>query len=332
MQKKQSYLKRFWKVIKHTADGVVKDDILKLSASLAYYTIFSLGPMLLVIIYFADLFWGREAIEGRLYAQIRDLVGNAAALQIQEVIKNASIEGNNALKAAFGFIGLFVGATTVFSEIQDSINKIWKLKAKAERGWLRMLINRLLSFSLVVSLGFLLLVSLIINALVEGLMDRLQQRFPDTTVILFYILNHVLTIIIIWGLFTIIFKVLPDAIIRWKDVLAGALFTTLLFTLSRFIISYYIGSSDIGSTYGTAGSLVILLLWIYFSSIILYFGAEFTKAYALEFGSEIKPNDYAVTIQIVQVESDKSNVQENEKAAEKTEAVMQKVQDKINEK
>jgi membrane protein len=328
----QSYLKKVWKVLKHTGEGFAKDSVPKLSASLAYYTIFSLGPMLLVIIYFVDLFWGREAVEGRLYAQIQDLVGNQAALQIQEVIKNASIEGNITLKTTFGFIGLFVGATTVFSEIQDSINAIWKLKAKAEKGWLRMLINRLLSFSLVVSLGFLLLVSLIINALVEGLMDRLQQRFPETTVILFYILNHVLTILIIWFLFAIIFKVLPDAIIRWKDVVVGALFTTLLFSLGRFLISFYIGKSDIGSTYGTAGSLVVLLLWIYFSSIILYFGAEFTKAYAVQFGSEIKPNDYAVTVQVVQVESDKSNVQENEKVADKTAAKMQKVQDQENQK
>jgi membrane protein len=236
---KQSYLKNFWIPLKQAGEGFIKDNVLKLSASLAYYTIFSLGPMLIVIIYFADLFWGRQAIEGRLYAEIKDLVGVQTALQIQAVIKNASIEGNSTLKNVFGFVGLFVGATTVFSEIQDSINAIWKLKAKAEKGWLRMLINRLLSFSLVVSLGFLLLVSLIINALVESLMDRLQQLFPETAVILFYMLNLILTIAIIWLLFAIIFKVLPDAIIHWSDVAIGALFTTLLFCwvglLSLFI-------------------------------------------------------------------------------------------------
>lgn len=327
---KLSRSKKAWTILKQTGKGFIDDNILTLSASLAYYTIFSLGPMLMVIIFFADLFWGREAVEGRLYAQIRDLVGSNAAIQIQEVIKNAAIEGNANLKTTFGFIALFVGATTVFTEIQASINAIWKLKAKAEKGWLRLLISRLLSFSLVISLGFLLLVSLIINALVEGLMERLQRQFPDVTVVLFFILNILLTAVIIWLLFAIIFKVLPDAVIRWKDVAVGALFTTFLFLAGRFLISFYIGRSDIGSTYGTAGSLVILLLWVYFSAIILYFGAEFTKAYALQFGSEIKPNDYAVTIQIVEVESDKPNVQENEQDAEITAAVVQEVKDQEN--
>jgi membrane protein len=175
-------------------------------------------------------------------------------------------------------------------------------------------------------------VSLVLNALLSGLMDQLEQRFPRTTVVLFYLLNFGLTIVVIWFLFAIIFKVLPDAVIRWKDVSIGALFTTLLFLLGRFVISLYIGRSDIGSAYGTAGSLVVLLLWIYFSAIILYFGAEFTKAYAVKFGSEIKPNHYAVTIQTVQVESNKINVQDNEKDTERTENELQKAHNEKRKK
>jgi membrane protein len=307
-----------WDLLKQTAKGISRDNVLKLSASLAFYTIFSLGPMMIVIFFLTDLFWGREAVEGRIYSQIRELVGNKAALQIQEVIKNASISGNNTLTTVVGFITLFIGATTVFSEIQDSINIIWKLKAKPQRGWLQLIMSRLLSFSLVIGMGFLLLVSLLINTLIEGFMDQLRQLFPDATVTLFYGLNLALTFLIIWFLFAIIFKVLPDAIIRWKDVIAGALFTTLLFMAGKFLMTFYLGRSDIGSTYGTAGSLVVLLLWVYFSSIVAYSGAEFTRFYALRYGSEIKPNDYAVTVETVQVERAGNSIQESEEASGRT--------------
>lgn len=326
----KKFLAKIWTVIMQAGKGFMKDRIPKLSASLAYYTIFSLGPMMIVILFLADVFWGRQAVEGRIYGQISELVGKNAALQIQEIIKNASLDGGNHFTAAIGFVTLLIGATTVFSEIQDSINTIWKLKAKAERGWLKMLLTRLLSFSLVVSLGFLLLVSLVANTLIESFMDTLRQKFPDITVVLLYVFNLALTLLIIWFLFAIIFKVLPDAKIRWKDVSVGALFTALIFMLAKFVISFYIGNSNIGSTYGTAGSLVVLLLWIYFSAIILYFGAEFTKFYALKFGTEIRPNDYAVMVQTVQVESSKNNIQENEADGQRTEEELQRLKKELD--
>ncbi|HEY0609747.1 MAG TPA: YihY/virulence factor BrkB family protein, partial [Chitinophaga sp.] len=318
--------KAFWAMLKQTFSGIVKDNVLKLSASLAYYTIFSLGPMMIVVLFLADVFWGREAIQGRLYAQIQDLVGGKAALQIQEVIKNASIDSSNTFTTLVGFITLFIGASTVFAEIQESINIIWKLRVKPRKGLVKFILTRLLSFSLVVGLGFLLLASLLINALMEGFMDRLQQLFPDATVTVFYVLNLVLTFLIIWFLFAIIFKVLPDAKIRWKNVMAGALFTALLFMAGKFLITFYIGRSDIGSSYGTAGSLVVLLFWIYFSSIVLYIGAEFTKFYAIRFGSAIKPNDYAVAIQPVEVETGSKDLQQNEKEAKHVEAEVKQVE------
>jgi membrane protein len=323
-------LKEMLQVLKQAGGNFMKDKVPKLSASLAYYTIFSLGPMLIVIIYLTNLIWKKEAIEGRIFGQIRELVGDNAALQIQEIIKNASISESNTLAAIIGFVTLIIAATTLFAEIQDSINTIWNLKAKTEKGWLIMLKNRLLSFSLVVSLGFLLLVSLVINSLVEGLMDRLQVVFPQITVVLLYVVNLVLTLLITSSLFAIIFKVLPDAIIRWKDVAVGAIFTAILFMVGKFGITFYIGSSDIGSAYGTAGSLVILLLWVYYSSIILYFGAEFTKAYSVKFGSEILPDKYAVIVQTIQVESKKRSVQENERDIETTERELQRAKDKLD--
>lgn len=310
-------------LFRQTSAGFMKDKVTKLSASLAYYTIFSLGPMLIVILYISGLVWKREAVSGNIFTQIRSLVGDNAALQIQDIIKSASVSGNNSFAAIIGVVTLIIGATTIFAEIQDSINTIWKLKVNAKKGWLMMLKDRALSFSLVISLGFLLLVSLIINSVVEGLMNNLKSIFPEITVIFVYILNLAITLLITSALFAIIFKVLPDAVIRWKDVAVGAVFTALLFMIGKFGITFYISSSNVGSAYGTAGSLVILLLWIYYSSIILYFGAEFTKFYAVKFGSEIIPKDYAVMIQTVQVESNHTSVKQNEEASESIEKELQ---------
>ena len=323
-------IKGFWGLVKGAGSGFVADKVTKLSAALAYYTIFSLGPMLIVIIYLSNLFFRQQAVEGRIFGQIRQLVGDKAALQIQEIIANVAVSGSNTLAAIIGFVTLLIGATTVFAEIQDSINSIWKLRVKPEQGIMKMLKNRLLSFSLVVSLGFLLLVSLIINSLIEGLMDKLKELFPQITVVLIYIVNLLITLIIISTLFAIIFKVLPDALIKWRDVAVGAIFTAVLFMIGKFAITLYIKNSNPGSAYGAAGSLVILLVWIYYTSIILYYGAEFTRCYAMKFGAEIRPDQYAVIIQTVQVESKSKSLQQDEKSAKKVEEEVQKTKEKID--
>ena len=181
-----------------------------------------------------------------------------------------------------------------------------------------MLQNRFLSFSVIVSLGFLLLVSLAMTAVIDGFSNRLMAYFPDVTVVVFYIVNVVITLLVTSLIFAVIFKVLPDAKIKWRDVFAGAVTTSLLFMLGKFAISFYISKSEVGTAYGTAGSLVILLLWVYYSSIILYFGAEFTKAYAIKYGSEIHPNHYAVTTKTVEVETGSKSVQAVEETDIKT--------------
>jgi membrane protein len=224
-------------------------------------------------------------------------------------------------------VTLIIAATTAFNEMQDSINTVWNLRVRKNTGWKLMLKNRLLSFSIVASLGFLLLVSLVVNTLLEGFMDKLQEMFPQVAVVVVYIFNLLLTLAVVTGLFAIIFKVLPDALIRWNDVATGALFTAVLFMIGKFGITFYISKTDAGSTYGTAGSLVVLLLWIYYSSAILYFGAEFTKAYAMKYGSEIRPDAYAVTVQVVNVKSEEGSVQANEKNAVETEKEVQQAKD-----
>lgn len=309
-------LRGFWEVLKEAGSKFKSDKVTKLSASLAYYTIFSIGPVLLIVIYLANIFWGQAAIEGKIIQQIQDFTGKEAATQVQEVIKNASIGGTSTLTGIIGFATLLIAATTVFAEMQDSINFIWKLRVKkVKASWKKTLWTRLTSFSIVISLGFILLVSLVINAIMEGFIDKIQELFPQIAFALVYVINIVVTLIIITLLFGIIFKVLPDAKIQWKDVIVGAVFTAILFMIGKFGITLYITKSDIGSSYGAAGSLVVLLLWVYFSSTILYFGAEFTKAYAMKFGSEIRPNVYTVTVQMVEVESNEKSIQENEKKA-----------------
>lgn len=317
MNKKLSF-KGMIEVLKNSFNGFIDDKVTKLSASLAYYTVFSMAPLLIVIISLCGFLLGREAVEGKIYGQLAGFVGSDTAAQLQEIIKNASLAGKSRFAFIIGAITLLVGATTVFAEIQDSINGIWGLKPKPKRGWLKMLQNRLLSFSVIASLGFLLLVSLGVTAVIDGFSERLRALFPEVTVVIFYIINIAITLVVITLIFGVIFKVLPDAQIKWKDVLAGAIATALLFMLGKFAISFYISKSNVGSTYGTAGSLVVLLLWIYYSSIILYFGAEFTKAYAVKYGSEIHPNHYAVTTKMVEVETGDKSVQSKEATDIKT--------------
>src|ERR1043165_3783559 len=316
--KKKLSLKGIWTVLKRAVSGFSDDKVTKLSGSLAYYTVFSMGPLLVLIISLCGIFLGREAVEGKIYHTLVGFVGSDTAAQLQEIIKHASIGNKGKVAAIVGGVTLLVGATSVFAEIQDSINTIWGLKPKPKRGWVKMLQNRFLSFSVIISLGFVLLVSLVVSGLIEGLSNRLQMAYPDVTVVIFYIINLVLTFIITSFIFGVIFKVLPDADIRWKDVATGAIVTAILFMIGKFAIGLYISNSNVGSTYGTAGSLVVVLLWVYYSSFILYFGAEFTKSYAMEYGAPIHPSKYAVTMKAVEVETNAATVQQKEKQVEKT--------------
>lgn len=283
-------------ILKETAISFSDDNAFKLSASLSYYTIFALGPLLIIVISLSAIFYGKDVVEGRLFDQLQGLIGPQAAMQIQNILGNAQQTHATMLGAIIGFIILFIGATGVFTEIQSSINFIWSVRAKPKKGWLKYLLNRLLSFSLVVGLGFVLLVSLILNALLTLLSDSLTRKFPHFPVGLFNLANSLIILTVITCLFAVIYKVLPDAVISWKDAWIGSIFTAALFLLGKFLIGYYLGKSNLGVTYGTAASIVIILAWVYYSSLILYFGAEFTKIYALHSGAGIRPKQTAVFI------------------------------------
>ena len=287
-----------------TFKGFMNDKGLKLSASLSYYTVFSMAPLLLLIISLAGAFFGREASEGRIFDEINGLIGTQAALQVQQIIQNLELSGKTTISVIIGAITLVIGATTVFGEIQDSINMIWKVKAKPKRGWVKLIKDRLLSGSIIVGLGFLLIVSLIVNGALLAVSDLLKARFPDLTIVLINAANLVISFIVITILFGVIFKVLPDAKIGWRHVRAGAFFTACLFLLGRYVIGLYIETTAAGSPYGAAGSLIIILLWVYYTAAILYFGAEFTRAYTSFKGAKIEPAEFAVYVEQQERERD----------------------------
>src|ERR1700744_930972 len=295
------YLKQFWKVLVATFMGFINDNGLKLSASLAYYTVFSIAPLLILIIAIASVVYGHDAITKQLYPQIAHFVGAQAATQIQDMLKGLALSGKSGVAVIIGVGTLLIGASSMFVEIQDSLNIIWRVKAKPKKGWLKLLQNRFLSFSLIISLGFLLLVSLVINIVMNALSERITHFLPYITGLLIQLANLAITLIIISVLFGIIFKVLPDVKIRWKDVRTGAFFTAILFILGQYLISLYIQYTAKTSAYGAAGSIMVILVWIYYTAAILYIGAEFTQVYAEAIGSHIEPADYAVHVQQTEI-------------------------------
>lgn len=301
---KKPFFKTLPKMLKATFSGFSDDKGMKLSASLAYYTIFSIGPLLLLILSLVSIFYGQEAAEGQVFTELRGLLGASTAAQIQEIIKNIRVSGETTFALVASIVTVVVGATTVFIEIQDSLNMIWKLKAKPKRGWVAFLKNRLLSGSLIISVGFLLIVSLVVNGAINALMGLIARRLGEVTEVLMIVVNLVINFVVIVALFGIIFKFLPDARIKWKHVRTGAIFTAILFMIGRYLIGLYIQYSATESTYGAAGSIIVLLLWIYYSSVILYIGAEFTQVYTETFGGRIEPAEYAVHVE--QVEQEKT--------------------------
>ncbi|MES2275366.1 MAG: YihY/virulence factor BrkB family protein [Bacteroidota bacterium] len=298
----REFLKKIWKVLVATFHGFINDNGLKLSASLAYYTVFSIAPLLILVVSIVSIVFGHDAFSNKVYPELVSFVGSDAAKQIQDVIIKLSLSGKSGIAVVAGTITLVIGATSMFLEIQDSLNMIWRVKAKPKRGWVKMLENRFLSFSLIISLGFLLLVSLILNLLVLAVSNRLEHYLPGLTVWVFNAINVGLAFVVISALFAIIFKFLPDVEIHWRDVRSGAIFTAIMFMLGKYVIGLYIQFTAQGSAYGAAGSIIVILIWIYYTAAILYIGAEFTQVYAEASGSVIQPAEYAVHVLQTEVE------------------------------
>lgn len=291
----------FYKFLEQVFVEFIEDNVLKYSASLAYYTVLSVAPLLVIILTVSGYLFGKEAINGRLYGEINNLVGSEAALQIQSTIKNINLNNDNFFATMIGVIVLLIGATGIFGEIQDSLNRIWGLKLKVTRAWWKVITDRLISFSLILSLGFVLIVSLVLNAVAVAISGKIVARLPGTGDVLLFVTDTVVSLAITTVLFGAIFKILPDAKIKWRDVSVGAFITACLFLLGKYGIGFYLGRSNLGSIYGAAGSIMILMIWVYYSSAILYLGAVFTKVYATDFGGKIYPNEFSVWIKVEQI-------------------------------
>ncbi len=286
--------KALFNIAKNSVTEFLKNNSLRLAAALAYNTIFSLPPILFIILMAVGAFWGEEALSGQLYAQSKDALGADAAAEIQTMINNLNKQESKGVAKWIGFGTLIFAATTFFITLQESLNTIWNIKAKPENGIMMMIKTRFLSFGLILSVGFLLLASFVVSAALSILSDYLREIFAGVAVYIFKLLDFVLSVGVITVLFALIYKYLPDAIIRWKDTWVGAFVTALLFVAGKFLIGWYLSTSDVGSAYGVAGSIIIILVWIYYSSLIVFYGAEFTQQFARRFGEKIKPNDYAV--------------------------------------
>ncbi len=274
------------------------DNVLKYSASLAYYTVFSIPPLLVIISRLSSVFFGQEAVQGQLFIQLRGLVGDLAAKQIQDVVRNIHLKGENVFASTVSILILLVGATTIFGEVQDSLNQIWGLRIKKKKAWWKLLITRLLSFSLIICIGFIMIVSLTLNAMVSAFGEFLGRYVETFSVYFIEATEGILSFLITSFLFSLMFKVLPDAHIKWRDVLFGGLITAMFFALGKLAIGFYLGNSNLTTLYGAAGSIIIIMIWVYYSSIILYLGAEFTKVHAKFFGGKIVPNDFAEWVTI----------------------------------
>lgn len=296
MKLTKQYLKDLWHVILGAGTAFSEDRALKYSASLSYYTIFALSPLIVLIISIASIFYEQGAIQSKVFNEIQVLIGPSATSQLQAVIEKSALSGGSGVSLIISIVVLLIGASAIFTEIQDTLNIIWRVRPKPKKGFQKFLLNRMLSFSMILGLGFLLVVSLIVNGVIAAISARLQIYFPDITVFLAQAFNVVLTFLIISLLFGTIFKVLPDVTITWKDVRVGAIATALLFMLGRFLIGLYLEMAGTGSTFGAAGSLIVILTWVYYTAAIVYFGAEFTQVYAEKFGTKIKPSQYAVLV------------------------------------
>ncbi|GAB4196408.1 MAG: YihY/virulence factor BrkB family protein [Coleofasciculaceae cyanobacterium] len=282
-------------LLKETFREWQEDKASRLAAALAYYTAFSIAPLLIIAIAIAAVVFGEEAARGGIEEQLRGLIGQQGAEAVEEMINNSNKPAEGTIATIISVVLLLFGASGVFGQLQDSLNTIWEVAPKPGRGVMGFIKDRFLSFAMVLGIGFLLLVSLVLSAVLAGLSNFLGDMMPGLS-FLWGILNFLISFGVITLLFALIYRVLPDAKIAWGDVWFGAIITALLFTIGKSLIGLYLGNSSVGSTYGAAGSFVVFLLWVNYSAQILFFGAEFTQVYANKYGSRIVPAKNAVRL------------------------------------
>lgn len=288
-------LKNFWLMIKETFTQWNEREPFNNSVIIAYYTIFSLPGLMVIIINIAGYFYDKGEITSKLTEQIQAMIGGDTASDIESIIGKASESKGNVWATILGIATLIFGATGVFYQMQQILNKVWEVKPKPKQMILKLIRDRVFSFGLILAVGFLLLVSLALSAGLSAFSSWVSTHLSESLNILFKFADILLSLGIITLLFAAIYKFLPDAQVRWKDVWPGAILTAVLFTVAKFALGLYFGKSDPGSTYGAAGSIILIMLWVSYAGLILLFGAEFTQVYAKRYGKEIKPTEGAVS-------------------------------------
>jgi membrane protein len=284
---------RLWTVLKEACAGSWNDNVPRMGAALAYYTLFALAPILIVAIAVAGMAFGPEAVRGEIVGQIEGLVGRDGAQAVQAMLEGAAKSSSSIPATIIGVITSFLGATGAFLELQADLDAIWRVKPRSRGNFLReLLMQRMISFGLVLGFAFLLLTSLVVSAALAAVHTYMGNAFPGVAV-LWEAVNVVVSLGVITLLFAMIYKVLPDVKLAWVDVWVGALVTAGLFTVGKFLIGLYLGTSSFASTYGAAGSVIVVLVWVYYSTQIILLGAEFTRAYVEQFGPRPPPVEFA---------------------------------------
>lgn len=311
-------LKTFFELLKKTFVSWNSNDPFAQSAIIAYYTLFSLPSLLIIVVSIAGYFFGNDAVQGKITAQIGDFIGNDAAMAIEKMISSAALTNNSTLAIIFGVSMLLFGATGVFFQLKKAMNNIWSVAARKDT-FLVMILDRLISFGMVLVIGFLMLMTLLISALIKILSNYIKSFAPVFSSITLEVFNFLISFLFITALFAAIFKLLPDIKIRWKVTLLGAALTTILFLIGEFLISFYFGKSNPGSVYGGASSVVLILLWVNYTCLILFFGAEFTVQYAFHIKEQITPNQFsepAIYQEMEKLRIKKEKIDEDQKVLE----------------
>lgn len=285
-------LKAIWRLLKATFDAWNNDNATRLGAALAYYTVFAIAPLLVIVIFIASLVLDVNTVRSGLFEQVGGLVGKKGAEFIESALRASNPHGQGLVASGVAVVTLILTASGLFMELQSDLNTIWGVEAKSGLGIWGFIKNRLLSFAMVVTIGFLLLVSLVVSTAIAALGKYFSALIPGMD-ILWLIVNDAVSFGVVTVLFAMVFKILPDVKIAWRDVWIGAAITSALFTIGKFLLGLYLGRTSTVSAYGAAGSLVLLLLWVYYSAQILFFGAEFTRVYANRFGERLQPKSHA---------------------------------------
>ena len=302
MPKMDFKLKDTITLFKDTYNEWSEDEAFDLSAAVAYYSIFSLPPLLLIVVALAGIFFGPDAVQGKITAEVGSTIGKQSAENIQAMISNAYKSGQSKIATIVGIATLIFSSTGLFYQLQKTLNKIWEVKANPKGGIKKLILDRATSLGIVLAVGFLLLISMVITTMVNAFSDWIMHMLPHFVIYLFYVVNFLLSFVVITALFALIYKFLPDVRMEWRSVWVGAAITALLFVIGKFGLGLYFRFGNPVSTFGAAGSVILILLWIYYSCLILFFGAEFTQVYARRYGHSVEPSAHAVRIKKIAVE------------------------------